>query len=77
MKFHHVSGDEYDAGTIRVTVGGDQLTRCHLDSAKGLRAGVHSPVERFDHLSPVVEEIFHVQQDLLEVSGARAKPLHF
>jgi hypothetical protein len=33
----HVSaGEEYIAGQVNVTVGGDQLTRCHLDSAKPL-----------------------------------------
>ena len=60
-------GEEYNAGRVAVTVGGDQLTRCHLDSAKQLRAGTHEPCERFDHLTPVVEEMFHVQQDYLEV----------
>lgn len=63
----HCIGDEYRSGKVMVTVGGDQLTRVRLDSAKNLRAGVHSSIERFEHLHPIVEELFHVQQDLLEV----------
>ena len=61
------SGDDYTSGKIKVTVGGDQLTRSHLDSAKSLTAGMHTPTERLDQLDPIVEEFFHVQQDLLEV----------
>ena len=63
----YCSGDEYRAGKVTVTVGGDQLTRVRLESAKRLRAGAHSSTERFEHLNPIVEELFHVQQDLLEV----------
>jgi hypothetical protein len=61
------SGDEFRSGKVKVTVGGDQLTRVNLDSAQHLRSGSHEPLERFDHLSPIVEEYFHIQQDLLEV----------
>ena len=66
--FIYQTGQSYDAGEISITVGGDQLTRVNLDSAKSLRGGAHTPTERFEHLSPVVEELFHLQQDLLEVS---------
>ncbi|KAH3719422.1 hypothetical protein DPMN_062255 [Dreissena polymorpha] len=49
-----------------IPLGGDQLTRVTFDSARVLRSGTHSRTERFDQLSPVIEELFHVQQDLLE-----------
>ena len=39
-----------------------------MDGAKLLRAGCHTALERLDHLNPVLEEFFHIQQDLLEVS---------
>lgn len=59
---------EKNTGADRsTTLGGDQLTRCHLDSAKDLRAGAHEKLERFENLTPILEEMFHVQQDLLEV----------
>ena len=61
-------GEEFVNGDVKVTVGGDQLTRCHLDSAKLLRAGAHTSLQRFENLFPMIEEFFHVQQDLLEVS---------
>ena len=63
-----ISGEAYKQGDVRVTLGGDQLTRVNLDSARALHAGTHTPLERFEHLSPVIEELFHVQQDLLEVT---------
>ncbi len=46
-------------GAVSVTVGGDQLTRSHLDSAKKLRAGAHTVMERFGNLGPILEECFH------------------
>ncbi|XP_052236206.1 uncharacterized protein LOC127847989 [Dreissena polymorpha] len=49
-----------------IPLGGDQLNRVTFDSARVLRSGTHSRTERFDQLSPVIEELFHVQQDLLE-----------
>jgi hypothetical protein len=63
-----LSGAEYEEGLMKVTLGGDQLTRCHMDSAKHLRSGSHTTLQRFENLAPVVEEFFHVLQDLLEVS---------
>ena len=42
-----------------------------LDSAKSLRGGAHTPMERFEHLSPVLEESFHLQQVFLEGSYVR------
>jgi hypothetical protein len=48
-------------------VGGDQLTRGRLEEAKLLRALATSPKRRFDDLQPFVVELWHVQQDFLEV----------
>ena len=56
-----------DFQDAKITTGGDQLTRVNLDSAKMLRLGAHTAKERFENLTPVIEELFHVQQDLLEV----------
>ena len=39
-----------------------------MSGAKGLRAGSALAEERFDILTPIVEEFFHVEQDYLEVS---------
>jgi len=61
-------GAEYDSGQIHVTIGGDQLTRSHLDSAKMLRGGTHTATDQLAQLGPIVEEYFHIQQDLLDVS---------
>ena len=58
---------DFVSGSNKVTIGGDQLTRSHLDSAKILRAGAHTVVEKFGNLGPILEECFHIQQDLLEV----------
>ena len=61
-----MSGCELDG--LKVPVGGDQLTRVRLQGAKALRAGALTPEDRFEHLEPVIVEMFHTQQDLLEVS---------
>ncbi|XP_014673544.1 PREDICTED: uncharacterized protein LOC106813828 [Priapulus caudatus] len=58
-------GDELEA--LRVPVGGDQLTRVRLQGAKALRAGTHTTQQRLDQLFPVIVELFHTQQDFLEV----------
>ena len=58
---------EDDFENVKITLGGDQLTRVCFDSAKNLCAGTHTATERLEQLSPVIEELFHVEQDLLEV----------
>ena len=52
---------------MKVTIGGDQQIRVNFDAAKLLRSGTHTADDRFEQFSPIVEEFFHVQQDLLEV----------
>jgi hypothetical protein len=53
--------------TATIPLGGDQLTRVTFDSARSLRAGAHSRSDRLEQFAPVIEELFHVEQDLLEV----------
>lgn len=52
---------------LKVIFGGDQLTRKRLDGCRHLRILGETPAERFDHIQPVVCEMWHVKQDLLEV----------
>ena len=54
-------------GTEDITVGGDQGIRVCIDSSKHNRLGTHTRQERLEPLNPVMIEMFHVQQDLLEV----------
>lgn len=54
-------------GDNSVIVGGDQLTRVRLDGVKHLRAHAPDPQGRFEHLHPVVCEMWHNQVDLTEV----------
>ena len=49
-------------------VGGDQLTRVHLQEAKHLRNIAVTPKRRFKDLNPFVSEMWHYKQDLLEVT---------
>ncbi|XP_062604516.1 uncharacterized protein LOC134266312 [Saccostrea cucullata] len=37
-----------------------------MSGAKDLLAGAHSSVERLEHFSPIIEELFHIEQDFLE-----------
>lgn len=53
--------------TATIPLGGDQLTRVTFDSARSLRAGAHSRSDRLEQFSPVIEELFHIEQDLLKV----------
>ena len=68
-------GDDYDS--TKVTLGGDQLTRVCFDSAKHLRGGSETPTQRLEQLHPVIEELFHVEQDLLEVINGILNPFPF
>lgn len=42
--------------------------RVRMSGAKDLLAGSHSAVERVEHFSPIIEELFHIEQDFLEVN---------
>ncbi|WAR02013.1 hypothetical protein MAR_008571 [Mya arenaria] len=52
-----------DLDEMKVPFGGDQLTRVRLQGAKALRAGAHTATERFNHLHPIIVELFHTLQD--------------
>lgn len=56
-----------DLDNLKVPVGGDQLTRVRLQSAKALQDGALTSTERLDHLDPMIMEMFHTLMDLLEV----------
>lgn len=46
-------------------IGGDQLTRERFSGAKRLRKDAITEEERFEHLSPITFELFHLQMTLL------------
>ena len=48
-------------------LGGDQLTRKRLQDCKKLRNLAPDPLRKFVHLQPIVIELWHMKQDLLEV----------
>ncbi len=56
-----------DASTVRIHIGGDQLTRERFSGAKTLRIGAVSPRDRFEHLSPITFELFHMLMNFLMV----------
>jgi hypothetical protein len=47
-------------------IGGDQLTRERLSGSKRLRASAKTPARRFDHLTPITFEFFHLQMNVLK-----------
>ncbi|KAK3083965.1 hypothetical protein FSP39_006061 [Pinctada imbricata] len=51
---------------IGCVVGGDQLTRVRLEGAKDLRSLSLTKKDRFEHLQPVVCELWHLKVDFLE-----------
>ena len=61
----YISASELD--DIKVPVGGGQLTRVRLQSAKALQDGALTATDRLEHLDPMIVEMFHTLMDLLEV----------
>ncbi|XP_062588566.1 uncharacterized protein LOC134250228 [Saccostrea cucullata] len=55
-----------DLEKLKIVVGGDQMTRCNLQSAKNLRRGCYNQTERLEHLHPIIMEMFHTLMDFLE-----------
>jgi hypothetical protein len=62
-----VLGDINVLKKFHVPLGGDQLTRVRLQEAKNLRCLATSPASRFEYLEPIVVELWHIKQDMLEV----------
>lgn len=56
-----------DLERLKTVVGGDQMTRVNLQSAKNLRRGCFTQAERLEHLHPIIMEMFHTLMDFLEV----------
>ena len=64
-RVHTAAGQ--DLGNRKVHVGGDQLTRERFSGAKLLVIGAHTPGDRFDNLSPITFEYFHLAMKFLSV----------
>ena len=62
----HYTGDEFEQS--KIILGGDQLVRVRMSGAKDLVAGAHTAVERLEHFSPIIEELFHIEQDFFDVN---------
>ena len=56
-----------------VVVGGDQLTKVRFVGASNLRRMSPTAAGRFDHLQPIVCELWHLKQDLLDVCTVHIK----
>ena len=61
-----LTADDFE--DISIPLGGDQLVRVRMQGSKGLRKGSHTRDQRLELLNPVMEELFHVAQDFLDVS---------
>lgn len=60
-------GAELDFRNQKIHVGGDQLTRERFSGAKRLRACGLSSAERFEHLSPITFEMFHLLMNYVKM----------
>ncbi len=47
-------------------IGGDQLTRDRFSGAKRLRATAHEACHRYEHLSPILPDFFHLEMKILQ-----------
>ena len=54
-----------------IQIGGDQLTRERFSSSKLLRIGTNSQSNRFDRLTPISCEFFHMAMKILKVCFKR------
>lgn len=56
-----------DLDKLKIPVGGDQLTRVRLQGAKACQDGALTAADRLEHMEPIIVEMFHTLQDLLEI----------
>ena len=66
---HKKAGVDYN--NIKIHIGGDQLTRERFSSAKLLLIGAPTASDRFEHLSPISSEFFHLAMKMLNVTFKR------
>ena len=66
ITFQYIPDEDFESASV--PLGGDQLTRVCFNSAKNLRASARTRTDKLEQLSPIIEELFHVEQDLLDVS---------
>ena len=59
------TGDAF--GGAAAILGGDHLVRVRIKTAKALVMGAHTREYLLDMFHPIVIEMFHIQQDFLEV----------
>ena len=57
-----------DIDGFLVHVGGDQLTRERFSQAKCVRAHEDTPEDRFENLSPITFELFHMHMNFLQMA---------
>ena len=55
----------------KIQIGGDQLTRENFSGAKKLMIGGENASDRFEHLTPITAEFFHMAMKLLSVAFKR------
>jgi hypothetical protein len=67
LNFHFPGSEDALLEGPCVPVGGDWLTHVRLETAKTLRILAPTVDERFEHLTPVVGEMWHNKRDFLEV----------
>lgn len=57
-----------DSSDVHIHIGGDQLTRERFSGAKALRAHEDTPLNRFENLSPITFEFFHMHMNFLKMA---------
>uniref|UniRef100_A0A8W8I4B1 DUF6589 domain-containing protein n=1 Tax=Magallana gigas TaxID=29159 RepID=A0A8W8I4B1_MAGGI len=66
LQWYTKGGRANDLDKLKIPVGGDQLTRVRLQGAKACQDGALTAADRLEHMEPIIVEMFHTLQDLLE-----------